>query len=189
MPALRIVLAALPLLLPAAAPAQDKKKDTAPANPTDAVVKAWQNAGFAFGWHGTDKGGSMTWQDRPDGLKGALPAFRPKGRGKLESLPDLPDPKVPFALNLEFTKVTDAGLKPIAGLKSLTILHRAYAPVSDAGLKHLSGLKSLTRLHLSQTKVTDAGLKHLAGLKGLTELGLGNTQVTEAGLKHIADLK
>jgi hypothetical protein len=33
--------------------------------------------------------------------------------------------------------------------------------VTDAGLKELAGLKSLQSLDLSRTKVTDAGLKEL----------------------------
>src|SRR5262249_40531907 len=73
MPAPRLVLFAL--LFTAPLMAQDKKKGKAPARPSDEVVKAWQKAGLQFGWHGTDKAGAMAFQDRPDGLKGAVPAF------------------------------------------------------------------------------------------------------------------
>ena len=45
--------------------------------------------------------------------------------------------------------------------------------MTDAGLKELAGLKSLQMLNLDSTKVTDAGLKELAGLKSLQTLNLG----------------
>ncbi len=77
----------------------------------------------------------------------------------------LPDPGAPFGLCLNLTKVTDAGLKELAGLKSLQALYLAGTQVTDAGLKELAGLKSLQILDLRGTKVTDAGLKELAGLR------------------------
>ncbi len=55
--------------------------------------------------------------------------------------------------------------------------------MTDAGLKELAGLKSLQTLDLRNTQVTDAGLKELAGLKSLQKLDLDSTQVTDAGLK------
>ena len=59
-------------------------------------------------------------------------------------------------------------------LQSLSL--RWHAEVTDAGLKELAGLKSLQSLHLGNTKVTDAGLKELAGLKSLQSLDLVGTQ-------------
>jgi hypothetical protein len=78
-------------------------------------------------------------------------------------------------------KVTDAGLKHLAGLMWLTVLDLTDTKVTDAGLKHLAGLKQLRELDLQDTKVTDAGLKHLAGLKKLKTLDLFGTQVTSKG--------
>ncbi len=66
-------------------------------------------------------------------------------------------------VELSRTKVTDAGLKHLAGLKQLRTLYLDHTKVTDAGLKHLSGLRQLQWLHLGHTQVTDAGLKHLAG--------------------------
>ena len=54
--------------------------------------------------------------------------------------------------------------------------------MTDAGLKELAGLKSLQALNLGDTQVTDAGLKELAGLKSLQLLDLDDTKVTEAGV-------
>ena len=57
--------------------------------------------------------------------------------------------------------------------------------VTDAGLKELAGLKHLHKLDLFNTKVTDAGLKELAGLKSLRELRLIATKVTAAGVAEL----
>jgi hypothetical protein len=57
--------------------------------------------------------------------------------------------------------------------------------VTDADLKELAALKSLTSLNLHDTKVTDAGLKELVPLKNLSFLSLGRTEVTDAGLKEL----
>jgi Leucine-rich repeat (LRR) protein len=92
-------------------------------------------------------------------------------------------------VKLSGPKVTDAGLKHLAGLKQLRTVNLYNTKVTDAGLKHLAGLKQLQRLYLIDTQVTDAGLNELAGLKQLQRLYLIDTQVTDAGLKHLAGLK
>ena len=56
--------------------------------------------------------------------------------------------------------------------------------MTDAGLKELAPLQSLTALDLSFTDLTDAGLKELAALPNLTALRLINTGVTGAGLAN-----
>src|SRR5262245_12024758 len=168
MSAARAALLALPLLLTAASAAPTPKPKGFGGQPSREVVKARQKAGFEPGWLGTDKDGSLRFEGKPDGLKGALPAFRPAEAGQFEGLPEVPDPKVPFALYLDSTKVGDAGLKPLAGLKALTWLALGGTRVSDVGLEHLAALKGLTTISLYSTKVSDAGLKHLAGLKALT---------------------
>ena len=109
--------------------------------------------------------------------------------------------------------MTDAGLKELAGLKSLQSLDlREHAgdgrgaegtgraeelaiagPWSDEGdgrgAEGAGRAESLQSLNLYSTQVTDAGLKELAGLKSLQSLDLDNTQVTDAGLKELAGLK
>ena len=52
----------------------------------------------------------------------------------------------------------------------------AATKVTDAGLKELAGLQSLHSLYLTHCQVTDAGLKELAGLKSLQVLNLGDTE-------------
>jgi Leucine-rich repeat (LRR) protein len=90
-------------------------------------------------------------------------------------------------VDLSGTKLTDAGLKHLAGLKQLQWLLLSFNKVTDAGLKHLAGLKQLQWLDLSHTKVTDGGLKHLAGLKQLQWLDLTNTQVTDQGKRKLKE--
>src|SRR5262249_33382989 len=115
-------------------------------------------------------------------------------------------------LNLDRTRVTDAGLKHLAGLKLkslrippsamtdlglknyLAAVEEAHPPspflyqVTDQGLKELARFKNLERLGLGKN-VTDAGLKELAGLKSLQILWLTHTKVTDAGMKELAGLK
>jgi hypothetical protein len=58
--------------------------------------------------------------------------------------------------------------------------------VTDAGLKHLAGMKRLDCLELAKTRVTDAGLKHLAEAPELRALVLSGTDVTDAGSRASA---
>ena len=67
-------------------------------------------------------------------------------------------------------------------LQSLALYHTR---ITDAGLKNLAGLSSLRTLSLGRTQVTDAGLKSLAGLKNLQSLDLSETKVTEAGVAEL----
>jgi len=60
-------------------------------------------------------------------------------------------------LNLEFTKVTDAGLEHLKGLTKLQELDLRFTEITDAGLVHLKDLTDLQTVCLSKTKVTDAG--------------------------------
>jgi hypothetical protein len=149
------------------------------------VVEAWKEAGAEVGWVGGRKGSGVSlFREKPFGA-GDLPAFRISAwkRGVLEALPV---PTVPFALDLSSSKVTDAGLTELAGLKSLKRLNLGDTKVTDAGLKELAGLKGLRELDLYDTAVTGTGLKDLAGLKSLRELFLGFTKVTDTGLKGLA---
>ena len=85
--------------------------------------------------------------------------------------------------------ITDADLKYLKGLTSLTKLKLNRSLITDAGLKHLQSLTSLVQLHLAGTKITDAGLEHLKSLKNLGFLDLSYTQVTNAGLEYLKSFK
>ena len=191
---------------------QTKKVTKEQVRPSPEVIAAWGKAGAVFGWISEDQEGNVDWQ--PGWAKPGdedLPAFRVSvfTTGKLEALPQ---PEVPFglelrnpdvtaaelgeltglkqlkSLSLESTQVTDADLRGLAGLTQLQTLNLGRTEVTDAGLKELAGLTQLQSLKLNSTKVTDASVKELAGLKQLKSLGLGSTLVTDAGLKELAGL-
>jgi internalin A len=104
--------------------------------------------------------------------------------GEVIRSPDTPGKPI-ISVDFNATQVTDAGLKELAGLKSLQTLHLRFTKVTDVGLKELAGLKTLQFVTLTYTQVTDAGLKELANLKNLSRLNLMNTQVTDAGVREL----
>ena len=98
-----------------------------------------------------------------------------------EKLPGRPVARV----YLRDTKITDADLEDLKGLKGLRNLNLTGTKITDAGLKELKELKGLQELNLSETKITDAGLKDLKELKGLQKLNLSHAKITDAGLKDL----
>lgn len=89
------------------------------------------------------------------------------------------------SVDLARTKVTDAGLAALSGMKNLTELHLENTGITDAGVEHLKGLTSLEYLNLYNTKVTDAGAQKLAALSKLKALYLWQTGVTKAGVAQL----
>ena len=57
--------------------------------------------------------------------------------------------------------------------------------ITDAGLAHLKGMKKLQRLALVGTGITDAGLANLNGLEELATLELAGTQVKGPGVEDL----
>lgn len=97
------------------------------------------------------------------------------------------EPLVPIAdkiasLDIARSKVTDGGLKALAGMKNLKELHLEGTAISDAGIDQLKGLAELEYINLYNTKVTDAGLAKLAGLGKLKAIYLWQSGVTKAGV-------
>ena len=84
-------------------------------------------------------------------------------------------------------RITDSGLRHLAGLTNLRWLYLAKTQVSDAGLVYLKNLSSLEELDLSETRITDDGLVHLEGLVSLRELDISNTDVTAAGVGKLQE--
>jgi hypothetical protein len=104
-----------------------------------------------------------------------------------EKLPGRPVIKV----DLEGIRVTEAGVKELAKLSSLTELTLGRG-VTDEGLKEIAKLPNLIKLNLSGAWITDAGLKELAPLTKLTELdlrgrieiGLYGVRASSVALRH-----
>jgi mono/diheme cytochrome c family protein len=97
------------------------------------------------------------------------------------------EPLVPIAdkitsLDIARSKVTDGGLKALAGMKNLKELHLEGTAIGDAGLDQLKGLAELEYINLYNTKVTDAGLTKLAALSKLKAIYLWQSGVTKAGV-------
>ncbi len=187
------------------APRPDKKEPPKPF--PDAIVEAGKDAGAEFVWPHAGTSGFLWFTD--EHAAGAVPAFFfPFPFSHDGVVATLPAPDVPFGLVLP-RGVTDAGLKNLAHLKTLTTLHLFYTQVTDVGLKELAGFKKLNTLELSDRQLTDTGLRTLreigllhalrqaAGADGkrpttpddVTTLDLSNTQVTGIGLKELAGLK
>ncbi len=151
----------------------DTDRTAVPLSPD--VVSAWEKAGASVGWLGPARQhGWWQFNANRDQLEAAhsVPAFKIH-TWREGMLAKLPTPARAFGLDLSYTRVTDAGLKELAGLKQLTGLNlRRARRVTDAGLKELAGLKQLTGLNLWGTQVNDAGMKELAGLKQLSSARL-----------------
>src|SRR5207245_4389108 len=114
---------------------QPPAKDRPPEPLPEPIVTAWKNAGAEVGWMRYEI--ILQFVPAGQGKPGDLPAFRfsPWRYGLLAKLPD---PGRPFALDLSGTDLTDAGLKELAGLKSLQVLDLDFTPVTDAGLNGLA---------------------------------------------------
>lgn len=90
-----------------------------------------------------------------------------------------------LALDLTRTRIKDADLAPLAGMRNLVRLELKRNALTDAALVHLKGLSDLESLNLFDTQVTDAGIEHLTGLKKLQKIFLYNTKVTPAGADRL----
>jgi Leucine-rich repeat (LRR) protein len=91
-------------------------------------------------------------------------------------------------LDISRTQVTDNGLEHLTGLTQLRVLNLFGTQMTGAGLKHLKGLTQLQMLTFRLYTLTDADLEHFKDLTQLQELWLSNTKVTDAGLEHLKDL-
>ena len=95
-------------------------------------------------------------------------------------------------LSVNFVAVdsfTDNDLALLIPLKKQLIwLKLGNKKITDASLKILSQLTTLTRLSLENTLITDQGLKHLQSLKKLQYLNLLGDAVSPNGLESLKEL-
>ena len=66
-----------------------------------------------------------------------------------------------------------------ADLEKVTRLSLQYSKITDAGLKGVAKLQKLKTLILNGTKITAAGLKEIAKLENLINLYLGDKKITD----------
>lgn len=134
---------------------------------TDEALRTMQEAGLLHALHQAEVYG---------GTKGhVVDGSRPTSQEEVRTF------------NLNFTRVTGAGVKYLADLKNLTNLYLDSSQVTGEGLKHAAELKNLIVLKLGSADVTGESLKPLAGLKNLTHLELPITDGTLRAL-HEAEL-
>jgi len=125
--------------------------------------------------------------ERSPAEKAAIAAIRKMG-GHVQEIAQN-DSRLEVAFHLADGKITDKNLVPLKDLKDVVELNLRGTDVTDAGLKHVAGLKSLKKLHLEKTKITDKGLAELKGLDNLEWLNVYGTQVSNDSLTHIKNLK
>ena len=90
------------------------------------------------------------------------------------------------SLDLCGSRITDTGLRHLAGMTKLGNLDLGFTKITDAGLAHLGQMTVLKNLSLVSTNITDAGLVRLAGMTQLEHLDIGYTKITDTGLEHLA---
>ena len=100
------------------------------------IVKAWQEAGANVGWVRVNEYGFFEFVFEDAGKPGDVPTFH-FAEWKAGVLGRLPPPAAGFGLSISGTKVTDAGLKELAGLTSLQTLVLNDTEVTDAGIAEL----------------------------------------------------
>jgi internalin A len=115
------------------------------------IEKAWAAAGAEIGWMRMEMeingpllrhaGSTLTFVPRDKGQKGDIPAFRLRA-WQAGLLPKLPEPQVPFGLDLTKLPLTDRWLVDLRGLKNVQALNLAGRHITDTGLKELAVLRT-----------------------------------------------
>jgi hypothetical protein len=88
-------------------------------------------------------------------------------------------------LNVEGTQVSDKSLPAIAAINRLEELDMSKCKISDSGLEPLRGHRSLRKVWLTGTGVTDNLIDLLASIPRLEEVELTETKFTDAGRQEL----
>ena len=116
-----------------------------PARLPTEIVAAWTNAGAKVGWVAVGQFGNLTFREGVEETKDEVSGFK-FFKWTDGVIGKLPQPETAFGLVLNSTQVTNAGLKELAGLKSLQLLDLKGTKVTDAGVAELR--KSLPTLRI-----------------------------------------
>src|SRR4029079_12410512 len=90
--------------------------------------------------------------------------------------------------SLKSTEINDDDLWNIGKLKSLEQLDLECTKITDAGDAPLADLKNLRYLPLGGTKISDEALKTSGRLTKLEELLLTGTSIGDSGVGYLCDL-
>jgi beta-lactamase regulating signal transducer with metallopeptidase domain/protocatechuate 3,4-dioxygenase beta subunit len=106
----------------------------------------------------------------------------------LASVADLKDLEVFFIWDAQ--KITDAGVKHLAGLTKLQNVHINNSQIGDGALEVFARSPALKHLSLQGNAFSDEGLRHLEGMKQLRSLwiGMNREPITDTGVQHLAGL-
>jgi beta-lactamase regulating signal transducer with metallopeptidase domain/protocatechuate 3,4-dioxygenase beta subunit len=117
--------------------------------------------------------------------------FLAKGQGTDEGLASVAGLKdLEILMIWDADKITDAGVKHLAGLTKLQSVHFDNGQLGDGALEIFARLPALKHLSLQGNAFSDEGLKHLEGMKQLRSLwiGMNRKPITDAEVKHLAGL-
>ena len=90
-------------------------------------------------------------------------------------------------LTLDESRVTDAGLTPLAGLEGLRHLSLQRTAITSDGLASLAGLEQLEELQLDGSyRIDDRAIETLASMTRLTSLGVVDTPLSLAALLRLS---
>jgi Leucine-rich repeat (LRR) protein len=152
------------------------------------LVEAWKKQGHDFTWIGIrHSDGAIGHQYTKDGLmpNSALPSFSLSRKSKPELLAKLPQPTVPFGIEIYLARSDGDLLPPLKEFKNLTRLYIGSSPLDEKELLAVAEITQLEELQFYECKISDDGLKELTKLKNLRKLGLRGSKITNAGLKHL----
>ena len=90
-----------------------------------------------------------------------------------------------YSLDLSRTRVKDADLAALSGMRNLSRLILSRTQITDAGLAHLKANATLEEINLYSTEVTDAGVAQLNGLRSLKKVYLWQSKATPAGAQAL----
>jgi serine/threonine protein kinase len=111
--------------------------------------------------------------------------FSDKGYGELLAYPHVANLRV---LHLTNCELGDAAVPAIADRQSLLELHLVGTKVTDEGVKRLAGrLPALIALRFTDTPITDRSIPTLSTFLALISLDLKGTGITAAGAKRLAE--
>ena len=116
-------------------------------------------------------------------LQSATLSSQPQVNGKLTGLPNLK------SLMFSGNQVSDESLDKILESSGLESLHLQYTPITDAGLKRIASIKSLKKLRIDSAVITDDGIAALVDGPPLVSMNLRITGISGKMFDSLAKIK